>query len=205
MKLAAVPSSSRRPLSITDPELMRALASSEDLAPLGALFDRYQEDVRQFLRRASSNGADVDDLVQETFLTVARAAGSYDGRPSARPFVIGVAAQLLRRRRRSFARLCNALQGLGSAELPPSRTPEDATAEAQEQATLHAALGKLSDDKRLLLAMVEWEGMSGEAAARSLGIPVGTVWRRLHEARGELRKRLTRTNAASRRLAGRAA
>jgi RNA polymerase sigma-70 factor (ECF subfamily) len=40
--------------------------------------------------------------------------------------------------------------------------------------------------------MVEWNGMSGVEAAKILGIPVGTVWRRLHEARAEIRRMLER-------------
>src|SRR5690349_6772097 len=107
------PTTARTPaLAPSDAELFAAIASG-DLAPLGVLFDRYHEDVRQFLLRSASSSGDVDDLVQETFLTASRAAVSYDGRASARPFLIGVAAQLLRRRRRTFARLRAMLQSFG--------------------------------------------------------------------------------------------
>jgi RNA polymerase sigma-70 factor (ECF subfamily) len=179
----------RRP---TDPELFVALARG-DLGPLGVLFDRYHEDVRQLLLRAAPGASDVDDLVQETFLTAARAAESYDGRPSARPFLIGVAAQLLRRRRRTFARFRALVDAFGSAPVATApKSPEEATGGEQEAALVRSALERLSDDKRLVLVMVEWEGMSGPEVAKILDVPVGTVWRRLSEARTELRRVLER-------------
>ena len=175
----------------SDAALMAAIAAG-DLGPLGALFDRHHEAVRQMLLRTSPNSADVDDLVQETFLTAARAAASFDGRDSAKPFLLGVAVQMLRRRRRTFGRLRNMLESLGKAPSVAPRSPEESTSQAEEAARLRAAVDRLSEDKRLVLVMVEWNGMSGVEAAKVLGVPVGTVWRRLHEARAEIRRTLER-------------
>ncbi|AUX46830.1 uncharacterized protein SOCE26_083390 [Sorangium cellulosum] len=162
------------------------------LGPLGGLFDRHHEHVRQFLLRAAPNEADVDDLVQETFLTAARAAASFDGRETARPFLIGIAVQLLRRRRRTFARLRSLLESFGKTPTPPLSTPEDEASLAEDEARIRDAIARLTDERRLVLVMVEWNGMSGVEVARVLGTPVGTVWRRLHEARAEVRRMLER-------------
>jgi RNA polymerase sigma-70 factor (ECF subfamily) len=175
----------------SDAELFEAMAAG-DLGPLGVLFDRHHERVRQLVMRVAPNAADVDDLVQETFLTAARAAGSFDGRESAGPFLAGVAVQLLRRRRRTFARLRNLLEAVGMTPSTPARTPEESKSQAEEHAGLHAAMARLSEDRRTVLVMVEWQGMSGVEVARVLGVPVGTIWRRLHEARTELRRALER-------------
>jgi RNA polymerase sigma-70 factor (ECF subfamily) len=175
----------------TDTELFTAIARG-DLGPLGVLFDRYHEDVRQFVARASSDDMDVDDIVQEAFLTAARIAEAYDGRGSARPFLIGIAAQLLRRRRRSFARVCSLFRAFGDAPVTPARTPEEAMSSAEEQEIVRAAVAHLPDDLRLVLVMVEYSGMSGVDAAKALDKPPGTVWRWLHEARTELRRALTK-------------
>jgi RNA polymerase sigma factor (sigma-70 family) len=175
----------------TDAALFSAIALG-DLGPLGVLFDRHHEYVRQFVLRAAPSAADADDLVQETFLTAARAAASFDGRPSARPFLIGVAVQLVRRRRRTFARLHAILDAFGAAPAPSPRTPEESTSLAEEEELLRAAVARLSDERRLVLVMVEWNGMSGVEVARILDTPVGTVWRRLHEARAELRSAVER-------------
>ncbi|WP_437525443.1 RNA polymerase sigma factor [Sorangium sp. So ce726] len=175
----------------TDAALLTAIAQG-DLGPLGVLFDRHHEHVRQFLLRAAPNDADADDLVQETFLTAARAAASFDGRETARPFLIGVAVQLLRRRRRTFARLRALIESFGSTPTPPSATPEDQASLAEDEARIRSAVARLADERRLVLVMVEWNGMSGVEVARLLETPVGTVWRRLHEARAEVRRALER-------------
>jgi RNA polymerase sigma-70 factor (ECF subfamily) len=158
-----------------------------DLGPLGILFDRYHEDVRQFFLRAAPRGNDVDDLVQETFLTAARAASGYDGREVARPFLIGVAAQLLRRRKRTFARLRARIEAFSRVPSNDPRTPEEAASSKEQHETLLRAMDRLSEDRRIVLVMVEWNGMSGVEVARALDVPVGTIWRRLHEARNELK------------------
>ncbi len=178
------------PSQKADPALFRAIAEG-DLGPLGVLFDRYHEDVRQFLLRAAPQ-ADAADLVQETFLAAARAASSYDGRENARPFLIGVAAQLLRRRRRTLARLRNLVEAVGRAPEAPSTSPEQALLAHEDHALVRAAVAKLSDDRRLALVMVEFQGMSGPEAAAALEVPVGTVWRWLHEARTEVGRTLSR-------------
>jgi RNA polymerase sigma-70 factor (ECF subfamily) len=95
----------------TDHELMQRLASGQ-LGALGELYDRYQAPLRTFLARATRDAHDVDDLVHATFLAAAKSAERYDGRASCRPWLIGIAAQLLRRRRQTFGRLVSVLSAL---------------------------------------------------------------------------------------------
>jgi RNA polymerase sigma-70 factor (ECF subfamily) len=176
---------------------MRGLANGE-LGPLGDLYDRYHADVRQFVRRACSRAEDVDDIVHDAFLTASRAAGSYDGRPCARPFLVGVAAQVVRQRRRRWARWREVLTAFFSArdEAPP-RTPEDHAESAEAAARLEHALARLTDEKRLVLLLFEREGLSGEEVARALDIPLGTVWTRLYHARADMRRALSRSGGPS--------
>jgi RNA polymerase sigma-70 factor (ECF subfamily) len=174
-----------------DAALFEAIARG-DLGPLGVLFDRHREPLRQFLLRAAPNAADVDDLVQETFLTASRAAGSFDGRKEGLPFLIGISVQLLRRRRRTFARLRALYDAFGSTPTAAARTPEDAVSQVQDEERVRSAIAKLSEDRRLALVMVEYNGLTGPEVASILGVPVGTVWRRLHEARTELKRSLER-------------
>lgn len=176
---------------VSDAELLAGVARG-DLGPLGELFDRHHASVRHFLVRVLRDPAEADDLVQETFLTASRAAGSCTSTGSARSFLIGIAAQLVRRRRRSWRRLFNMLESFEIAPREPARSPEDLASNSEQSEQLHAALGRLSEDHRLTFCMIEIGGMSGVEAAQSLGVPPGTVWRRLHEARAELRTRLSR-------------
>ncbi|HRI70932.1 MAG TPA: RNA polymerase sigma factor [Polyangium sp.] len=175
----------------TDAALFESIAKGE-LGALGVLFDRHHEPLRQFLLRVTPNAADVDDIVQEAFLTATNIASSFDGRASALPFLIGISVQLIRRRKRTFARLRALYDAFAAAPTTPKPSPEDRLHQAQEEALLQAAIGRLSEEKRLVLVMVEYQGMTGVEVAGILGIPVGTIWRRLHEARAELRNALER-------------
>jgi len=186
--LAAV--TRQNPQGASDPELMRAL-SAGDLGALGALYDRHHDNVRQFLRRAT-DPADVDDLLHETFLTLPRAAGRYDGRGQAASFLIGIAATLVRRRRRFVARWMEILNEVAEVWQRPASTPEDLAEHAEDLGAFDDALARLSERKRLVYLMIEREEMSGEEVALALGIPIGTVWTRLHHARAALERALLR-------------
>jgi RNA polymerase sigma-70 factor (ECF subfamily) len=55
----------------------------------------------------------------------------------------------------------------------------------QSQRILLALLSKMNDDRRAAFVLFEIEGLSGEEIARIQGVPVNTVWKRLHVARKE--------------------
>ena len=100
------------------------------------------------------------------------------------------------RRRRGLARLAQALSFFAShAAHQHERTPEDDATGAEDVRRFERALAKLSEEKRLAFLLVEREGLSGEETAQALGIPVNTVWTRLHHARAELRRALSRGGA----------
>jgi RNA polymerase sigma-70 factor (ECF subfamily) len=164
---------------------MRALAAG-DLGALGLLYDRHHHKVRSFLRWAALDSADVEDLVHETFLALPQAAPRYDGRPRASSFLIGVAALLMRRRRRLLARWAEFVREFSEDYLDAVSTPEEKVQCAEELAAIDEVLGRISEKKRLVYLMVEREGMSGEEVAAALDIPLGTVWTRLHHARAAL-------------------
>jgi RNA polymerase sigma-70 factor (ECF subfamily) len=127
---------------------------------------------------------DAEDIVQATFLRVAKLASTFDRRAeSARPWLIGIASRIVLERRRSFARLARALFTLGSSTpMPTSIDPA--------RGDLARALERLSAVKRIVLILAEVEEYTCEEIALMLDIPVGTVWTRLHHARRELRAHL---------------
>jgi RNA polymerase sigma-70 factor, ECF subfamily len=168
-----------------DPEILRQLAGGE-IGALGELYDRYQEPIRSFVARATCDAEDVDDLVHATFLAAAKSAVRYDGRPSCRPWLIGIAAQLLRRRRQSFGRFLAALSSLRGVRA----TAADPRPALQARSDVEWALVRISAAKRITLLMAEVEGLSCSEIAAALGVPLGTVWTRLHAARRELRRAL---------------
>ena len=163
-----------------------------DLEALGTLYDRHEHAVRRFLSRLGVADADLDDLVQLTFLEIVRAAKGYDRRYAVKPWLFGVAAMMARRQRRSFVRMAERVKALvvhHEDESRPER-PDEAFEGREAELRFRRALASLSDKKREVFAMVTLEGASGEEAAMALGIPINTVWTRLHHAREELRQKL---------------
>ena len=180
-----MPDARARSATRSDPELMRELARGQ-LDALGELYDRYQAPLRSFLARATRGAHDVDDLLHATFLAAAKSAERYDGRPSCRPWLVGIAAQLLRRRRQTFQRFVAVLSSLKST-LQQASDPRVAL---QARSDVERALAELSEPKRITVLMAEVEGLSCAEIAQVLAIPIGTVWTRLHAARRELRRSL---------------
>jgi RNA polymerase sigma-70 factor, ECF subfamily len=170
---------------LSDAEILARLARGE-IGALGELYDRYHEPLRRFIARATSDAEDVDDLVHATFLAAAKTAARYDGRRSCRPWLIGIAVQLLRRRRRAFGRLFTLLSSLSGGR-PGAVDPRAAL---QARSDIERALRGISEPKRVTFLMAEVEGMSSAEIAAALEIPIGTVWTRLHAARRELRRAL---------------
>ena len=169
----------------SDADVMRRLATGE-IGALGEIYDRYYEPIRRFVARATSDAEDVDDLVHATFLAAAKSAERYDGRPCCRPWLIGIAAQLLRRRGQSFGRflaVLSSLRGTRAASVDPRPA-------LQARSDLERALAGIGEAKRIALLMAEVEGLSCAEISAVLRVPIGTVWTRLHAARRELRRAL---------------
>lgn len=181
------------PTTGDDPEaaLLRRVADG-DTAALGAAFDRYHREVYAFLARIQRGRDDLDDLVQTTFLALPAAAASYDGRGSVRAFLLGVALQHARReRRRLFRRFALWTARSEDVDRPAaSPDPEQACVDRDALRRFERALASLPEAQRVTFVLVEVEGLKGDEAARALGVPVNTVWTRLHHARIALRSAL---------------
>lgn len=173
-----------KPLS--DAELLQRVAAGE-IGALSELYDRHRESVRRFVARATRDAKDVDDLVHETFLAAAKSCARFDGRPSCRPWLLGIAAQLLRRRRQSFGRLLAVVSTLCRLRVAAT----DPRSALQASSDIARALSHLSEVKRVALLLAEVEGLSCAEIAATFKVPIGTVWTRLHAARREIRNALT--------------
>jgi RNA polymerase sigma-70 factor (ECF subfamily) len=164
-----------------------ARVAAGDLAALGELYDRHVEAVHRFVARATCGSADAPDIAQDVFLSLSSSAASYDGRLDCRPWLFGIAAFHVLNRRRAATRLRRFLERLLLVQ--DGRTVDQVRAlETRETMGATArALEKIAPAKRVALLLAEVEGLSGDEIAVALGIPAGTVWRRIHEARTELR------------------
>ncbi|MBL7501311.1 sigma-70 family RNA polymerase sigma factor [Frankia sp. CNm7] len=174
----------------TDAQVVaRSVGAPADFA---ALFDRHAPAIHRYLaRRAGPQVA--DDLVASTFLVAFERRASYDGaRADARPWLYGIASNLLgrfhrdeERRLRAYARA--GVDGL--AEDGIERALERADAQASKRAVA-AAVAELSPEDRDVLLLFAWAALSYAEIAEAVGIPLGTVRSRLNRARRRLRAAL---------------
>jgi RNA polymerase sigma-70 factor (ECF subfamily) len=133
-----------------------------------------------------------EDLASETFVVAFRRRASYDGaEDDARPWLFGIATNLLRRYQRTERRKLAAFARTGADPVvafdPALDAAEDrAQAEAVEQ-PLAAALAALRPEDRDVLLLYAWADLSYREVATALGVPVGTVRSRLARAREMVR------------------
>lgn len=159
-----------------------------DLSGLGVLFDHYGDDVHRFLVRIGIPSSDVDDLVQQTFLDVLGAAGRFRADATVKPWLFGIAAMVARRHRRDVGRMFDRLRRWAlEPALESPATPDECFELRAQTMRAQRALEALSPRKREAFVLVVLEGLAGEEVATALGVPVATVWTRVHHARRELR------------------
>ena len=144
------------------------------------LFARYREPVYGFFRRRVAAPERAEDLTQDTFLAMLRAAERYEPRATVRSYVFGIAFHLLSAERRDQAR---------RKEVEPEREPA-ATPAADDCLWLRQALEKLEETEREILMLREYEQLSYAEIAKLLRLPVNTVRSRLFRSRMALKSLL---------------
>jgi RNA polymerase sigma-70 factor (ECF subfamily) len=163
-------------------------ASLEHPELFGALFDRHAHELHGFLSRRLGERA--DDLVGELFVIAFERRHRYrEQLGDARPWLYGIASNLVRRHHRAEATHYRALARTPLALVAPDGAGE-AIARADASALrprLAEALAGLKPADRDVLLMLAWGQLDQAEVATALGIPLGTVRSRLHRARTQLR------------------
>ncbi|HEU0030204.1 MAG TPA: sigma-70 family RNA polymerase sigma factor [Kofleriaceae bacterium] len=169
---------------LTDEGVVAACATG-DRAARALLFERHVDVVHRFIRRMrASDAPEVDDLVQATFLTAFQSAARFRG-GHVRGWLYGIAANHVRMYARGEIRRKHALQVVSE-----TASRSHVRAHAELLARLPAAIAALPHDLRAAFVLVDLEGERGCDAAAALGIPEGSLWRRVFHARKALRDAL---------------
>jgi RNA polymerase sigma factor (sigma-70 family) len=173
----------------TDDRALWRRAQDGDADAFGVLFERHFRSVFNHCLRRTANVALADDLASIVFLEAWQLRRKVRlERPSALPWLLGVAVNVLRNQRRSLRRHDAALRRLGSAVAPADFTEESEQRIAceQEMRMLLPLLERLSPRDLETLELCAWSGLTQEEAAAALGIPHGTVRSRLNRARSRI-------------------
>lgn len=153
-----------------------ARAAAGERTALREVYDRLGGRVLAIGRAILGDGAEAEDVVQETFVEVWRRAKEYDparGAPEAWVVVIARTRALNRRRARVGAgRTADAAAREPDAPVP---APDELAAIAAGRSRLASALEQLPVEQRKVIELAYFEGLSQREIADKLAQPLGTI------------------------------
>ena len=182
------------------PEADAALIEQSWAKPerFAAIFERYFGQIHQYLARRVGDKI-ADDLAAEVFVAAFAQRQRYDtARDCARPWLYGIATNLIGTHRRQEQRRYRALARTAATAESPSDEDQvtDRVSASAAGPALAAALAALDAGDRDVLLLIALAGLDYQEAAQALGIPYGTVCSRLNRARRRLRETLGGVNPA---------
>ena len=173
-------------------------------AQFRALYDRWFDDVSRWIRALGGPAADRDDIAQEVFLVVRRRLHEFDGGNVAGWLYRIAQRQVRDSRRRTWVKHIFSRRRLEDPDTlaATDRGPGALLESKQRQRVLHGLLQKMKEDRRSAFVLFEIDGLSGEEIARIQGVPLNTVWTRLHKARQDFFALAARYQRANRLESG---
>jgi len=126
------------------------------------------------------NAMEAEDIAQEVFIAALKGLTKFRGESKLSTWLYRITARIAGRH---LARKPNHQPLNAEVENLPNREQADADVINEE---LVQAIAKLSLSQRTVLSLVVIEGLSHQATAEVLGVPIGTIWSRLHSARKQL-------------------
>jgi RNA polymerase sigma-70 factor (ECF subfamily) len=180
-----------------DGELLVRYAASGDRTAFDELVRRYEREIYNYLRKYLGDGHLAEDAFQATFLQLHRKCRQFEPGRALRPWLYRIAMNqandLLRRNRRHRVRSLDAV--LGTFPELDDQSPfgdclrDEAAADpaarlesAEDCHKIAAAVRALPDWLKQPIQLVVYRGLKYADAAKTLGIPLGTLKSRLYEA-----------------------
>lgn len=153
------------------------------------LFRRHARFIAGFVLRLGVAREEIDDVVQEVFLTAHKKGGYAPGPARPTTWLAEIALRVVSTHRRTQRRRRVAPDETAiERAVATGTTPFEAAACAEALARVQSALEGIDVDRRAVFVLYEIEGESCDAIAHGLQIPLGTVYSRLHAARREFQK-----------------
>jgi RNA polymerase sigma-70 factor (ECF subfamily) len=165
-------------LGLSDGELLERTGTG-DRSAFEVLYRRYSRPVFGLALRRLGDRGRAEDAVQDTFVSIWRAAATYRSeRGPGAPWLYAVARNAIIDRSRA--------RNEPAVEVPDEPTleagPADRAEESWTQWRIHRALEELTEPEREVISLAYWSGLSQSEVADSLGIPLGTVKTRTRRA-----------------------
>ena len=177
--------------------------STGDDAACAELYDAIAPRLLSFLRKATRDGATTEDLMQQTFLQIHRARGSFIPGAAVMPWALAIARRLMIDGvRRQRVELGLFTYGAGDDDRmmsdPTATEAADDLVDARRRGRrAQQRLETLPETQRTAYRLVKLEGLSLAKAAQLLGTSVAAVKLRTHRACQALRAVLREEGGAA--------
>lgn len=163
---------------------------------LRAIYEEHFQFVWKSLRRLGVREADVPDAVQDVFIVVHRKLPEFEGRSKVSTWLFGIAMRVARDRQK----LAYNRRQVDDEDAVAACVDDDADVSAQAERKqglemLERILDTMTLEQRAVFSLFELEGLTGDAIAEMLEVPLGTVYSRLRLARETFQKAVGRQRA----------
>ena len=183
-------------MSDDDREVVRRVQAGDSEA-FEVLVEKYKRKTFRLAYGVLRDQEEALDVAQEAFVKAFRSLPKFKGDSAFYTWLFRITMNLsLDRKRQRVARA----KSLGAEDVPPEEwertavatdvSPDDEAASAERRARIGRALDTLPEHHRSIIILSDIEGLSYREIADVLGIPMGTVMSRLHNARKRLREAL---------------
>jgi RNA polymerase sigma-70 factor (ECF subfamily) len=153
------------------------------------IYEEHARFVWLSLQRLGIRHADLDDLAHDVFVVAHRRLDSFDGSGRMTTWLFGICMRVAanyRRRRQNSSEIPTGVSGQNKAA---SAVPVDELLVLRERRLLaETVLARLVLEQRAVFVMYEIEALPCTKIAELLGVPLGTVYSRLHAARQRIEK-----------------
>ncbi len=191
------PPSATRPVPPEQPQPSSSSSAVTGSVSFIELYHQHFGYVWKSARRLGVSPAEVDDVVQETFLTVHRLLDSYNARGFERSWLFAVLFRVVQRHHRACRRRSAMTEERDVDAMPGSveRGPERAAEANETVRLLESILDSLDPEKRAALVLSDIEGRTAAEIAEILGMNPNTVASRIRAAREYVEAAMTRHQA----------
>jgi RNA polymerase sigma factor (sigma-70 family) len=179
----------------SDEQLLIVAAKAGDQRAYGQLVARHQAVAFRAACLITGSAAEAEDATQEACVKAWLALWRFRPEAPFRPWLVRIAINEARNRRRGAGRRATLVLrlGPGAAGAEPAPSAEAEALAGAERARLMSAVGRLREDDQLVIAARYFLGLSEAETAIALGLRRGTVKSRLSRSLGRLQTELERT------------